>query len=204
MLISMSAFAKEAKVSRQAISKACKAGALVVRPDKKLDTTHPINSEYIKNKKTESENKHNSQSKISNSNTSGSKKDGLKRDNNTSVEAVDIDGNLSEYSKFGLDRIKTIRQIKKLELEDKIKRDSLVEKALIKTVFARLIEIHMNEFLTIKEKLIPDISALFEISDPDKAMAAGERMDEELWKVLNHIKSTFNKFLNEIKEGELD
>ena len=204
MLLTMSKFAKESGVSRQAISKAVSAGALVARPDKKLETDHPINSEYIKNKNTESSNNHVSQPKKTSGNTSGSKNDSPHNENDNPIDIVDIDGDLSIYSKFGLDRIKTIRQIKKLELEDKIKRDSLVEKALIKTVFARLIEIHMNEFLTIKEKLIPDISALFEISDPDKAMAAGERMDEELWKVLNHIKSTFNKFLNEIKEGELD
>ena len=204
MLMSMSQFAKEAGVSRQAISKAVAAGALAARPDKKLETTHPINAEYIKNKKREAEETQADKPKNPKSNTSGVNKSNPEVKTDNSVDLIDIHGDLSEYNKHGLDRVKIIRQIKRMELEDNIKRGALVDKKIVRTVFAKLVEIHMNEFLTIKDKLVPDISALFEISDPEKVVAAGERMDEELWKVLNHIKSIFNTFLNEIKEDEID
>ena len=80
-----------------------------------------------------------------------------------------------------------------------VKRNNFIDKEVIRTLLAKLYEIHMNEFITAKEKLIPDIASVFEITDTKKIDLAGQKIDDELWEILKHIKSEFDKFLNSIK-----
>ena len=72
---------------------------------------------------------------------------------------------------------------------------------MVQTVFSKLYDVHINEFLTLKEKLMPDLSAIFGVNDNELIMEAGKTLDTELWRTLRHIQAILNKYIDTI-EGE--
>ena len=103
-----------------------------------------------------------------------------------------------------LDKVKIYEQIKQTRTKTNAQRGELVDRRLVKTVFAKLYEIEMNQLIPLKEKLIQDLSSIFEIDDPEKKLKAGEKMDEELWKILANTKREMEKFLKKIGEDTLE
>ncbi len=111
---------------------------------------------------------------------------------------------VSSTVKADIEKIKLIKQCRDLDLAHEIKRNNLIPRNLIRGILSKKYEIDMASYLTIKDKLMPDIAAIFEINDPELVMKAGERMDEELWKILKHTKALFDKFLISIKSEEIE
>lgn len=103
-------------------------------------------------------------------------------------------------SKLDLEKIRIYEQARKYRLETEIKRGELVNKKLIHTVFSRIYEIHLNQMLPMKDKLVPDLAAMFGVKDEKLKLKAAEKLDSEQWRVLNNIKRQINKFLE--RHGE--
>lgn len=106
-------------------------------------------------------------------------------------------------NKYEVDKIKSYYQIQKIKVDTGKARKELVSRKIIRTVFSKLYEIDLNQFLTLKDKLMPDISAIAGVNDEELKLQIGERMDEELWKVLDTRKYEMNKYLLKVGEEEI-
>ena len=107
---------------------------------------------------------------------------------------------LTSLSKTEVDKIKSYEQIKQIRTKTQRERKELIERKLIRVVFGKLYEIHQNEFLTVKSKVIPDLAGIFGNTNSEKMIEAEKRLDSELWDVLKHVKYNLDKFL--IQQGE--
>jgi hypothetical protein len=106
--------------------------------------------------------------------------------------------------KIELEKIKIYEQIKDIKSKADERREGLIPRKLIRTVFSKLYEIDMNQFLSMKDKLIPDLAAAFKTKDEALKIKATKIIDRELWKILGNIKRELNKFLQKIGEDEID
>lgn len=102
---------------------------------------------------------------------------------------------LSELTKVEIDKIKTYEQIKQIRVKTQKDRRELISRKLVRVIFGKLYEIDVNEFLMLKQKIVPDLAGIFGSTDSEKMLEAEKRIDEELWKILRHIKSELDKFL---------
>lgn len=222
-LITKAEFAKRCNVSRNAVYKAVSTGRVVCTVGGKINIQNPVNIDYLK-RKTEDGYEEAQNAKINN--LMGAEimpvvQADLNADNNNPVvkkkppkkkpkskppaepepPAVPNAGSteLMYTSRAELERLKLVSAIEKTNLETEIKRGRYVDKTSIQTLFAKIYEIHMNEFLTVKDKLNPDLSAIFGVADAAIKTESAEKIDETLWKVLDRIKFEINKYLNEIK-----
>lgn len=99
-----------------------------------------------------------------------------------------------------VDKIKVYEQTKQIVQKRQQERKELLNKKLLRVTLGKLFEIHVNEFLTIKAKVVPDLAGIFQSTDSEKMIEAEKRLDEEFWKVLNHIKIEFNRFLKRAED----
>lgn len=106
-------------------------------------------------------------------------------------------------TKRDLDKIKIYEQIKDIKGKADERREGLVSRKLVRTVFSKIYEIDMNQLIPMKEKLIPDIAAIFETKNQASILKAGKKLDTELWKILGNIKRELNKFLNKVGEDQI-
>jgi len=107
---------------------------------------------------------------------------------------------MMQLSKSEVDKIKVYEQIKSIRVKTAQQRKELISRKLVRIVFGKLYEIDMNEFLTVKNKVVPDLAGIFGCNDEEKMLAAEKRIDDELWKVLNHVKFELDRFLK--SQGE--
>ena len=120
------------------------------------------------------------------------------------IESGQLDINtIARMQKVDIDKIKSYHQIQKLKVDTAKARDELINKKLIRSVFSKLYEIDMSQFLTLKDKLIPDLSGIAGVNEEATKLQMGERMDEELWKVLKNVKREMNKFLMKIGDDKI-
>lgn len=203
MVIIRSKFAKHAGVSRAAITMACQAGTLVIRPDDKLDTDNPVNKDYIirnKNKNKKSKNKPSQAAKSPPSEP---------EIENFTLPSEDMDfDELSRYlealSQSSAEKLKTISQIRQLQVKTKKERQELISRKLISKIFAKLYMIDVNEWRTLGANLAPEIAAIAAIDDDETIIKVGEAIEKEVFIVLQHVKRLVNDFLKTIKAKELE
>lgn len=106
-------------------------------------------------------------------------------------------------TKTDLEKIKIYEQIKDIKSKAEERRDMLVDRKLVRTVFSKIYEIDMNQFTSMKTRLITDLASIFEVKDEEIKLKAAEHLDNELWKILSNIKRELNKFLGSIGEDEV-
>ena len=207
MILSRTKFAAFVGVSRVAIHNQIKAGGLVVRPDGKLDTDNPVNQNYA-NKHDKKDQTEQTDSKKDTKKTKQKQKPAAPEDDTQYIDGEEVDLNnipkdINNYKRADLERIKVAEQILDIRVKRQKMRDELIDRRLVRSVFSRLYTVDVNEFLTIKDKLMPDIAAIFGVNDPELIMKAGERMDDELWKTLKHIQKIINDFLVLVGDDEV-
>lgn len=110
---------------------------------------------------------------------------------------------LVNLSKVEIDKIKIYEQIKQIRTKTEHSRKELVSRKLIKIIFGKLYDIDINEFLMLKNKIVPDLAGLFGCTDSEKMIEAEKKIDEECWKILKHIKIEIDKFLEKCNIDEL-
>lgn len=106
-------------------------------------------------------------------------------------------------SKRDLEKIKMYEQIKEIKTKADQRREGLIDKKLVRIVFSKIYEIDMNQFLPLKDKLIPDLAAIFGSKDESAKLKAAKKTDDELWKILNNVKRMMNRFLIKVGEEEI-
>jgi len=115
-------------------------------------------------------------------------------DSGKTLKASEIVG----MPKAWVEKIRMYEQTKQITQKRQQERGQLLNKKIIRIAFGKLFEIHVNQFLTIKSKVIPDIAGIFSSTDEVKKLQAEKLIDTELWEILNNIKTDFNKFLIKI------
>ncbi len=203
MVITKSKFAKRAGVSRAAITKACQAGALVVRPDGKLDIDNPVNKDYIirnknkakKSKDKPSQNAESSPPKAETENAILPFRD---------VNFEDLSCHLENLTQSSIIKLKDIAHVRQLQVRTKKERQELISRRLISKVFAKLYMIDVNEWRTLGANLAPEIAAVAAIDDNEIIIKVGEIIEKEVFIVLRHVKRIVNDFLKTIEAKELE
>ena len=115
----------------------------------------------------------------------------------TNVEIVNL-------PKAWVEKIKIYESTKQIVQKRQQERRELISKKLYRFTLNRLFEIHQNQFITIKSKIISDIAAVFGSTDDAKKIKAEEILDNELWEVLFTIKKEFNKSLDKIQADKIE
>ncbi len=203
MVITKSRFSKRAGVSRAAITRACQSGALVVRPDGKLDPENPVNRDYIvrnKNKDRKPKDKSSQDAKSSPAEPE-IKNFALPSEN---MSGDELKHYLEDLSQNSVEKLKTITQIRQLQVKTKKERQELISRKLISKVFAKLYMIDVNELRTLGANLAPEIAAIAAIDDDEIIIKVGEAIEKEVFTVLQHVKRIINDFLKTIEATELE
>jgi hypothetical protein len=115
----------------------------------------------------------------------------------TNVEIVNL-------PKAWVEKIKIYESTKQIVQKRQQERKELISKKSYRFTLNRLFEIHQNQFITIKSKIISDIAAVFGSTDDAKKIKAEEILDNELWEVLFTIKKEFNKSLDKIQADKIE
>lgn len=102
---------------------------------------------------------------------------------------------LTKISAAGVQKVARLETALKTRADRMAKRGQLIDRALVSTVFNRLYQIDSNELKTIGAKVAPDVGAELGVEDPETLLRIEKRIEDEILKVLAHIKRTLDDFL---------
>lgn len=212
-LLTQSAFAKQIGITRQAISKAIKNEMLpvVIENGKKyINPVDPIVKEYAENIKSVREDKQKSTKPKKPVKVKGNKKAGkpdpveeVEKNIPDYLKKISDSGQLTyaqikDMSKLDMDKIKIYEEIKQKRIKTAKDKNELISRKLVRIVLGKYYQIDTNEILTLKNKVVPDIASIMGCTEPEKMLEAEKRIDEELWKILKHIKKVRDDFIKKI------
>ncbi len=130
---------------------------------------------------------------------STSKKESKYRQTNIQLPPV---SEITGAHKNQLDVHKTLEQIRTLQLKNEKDRMELIERSLVKKFFRELYTIETTEFLTMGEKLSPEIASLFGVDDSNAVLDVGKFIQREVSKTLERIELAMDKFLKSFQIEE--
>ncbi len=111
---------------------------------------------------------------------------------------------LRNFTKEDVNKLKTIEQTLKTRLDREAADGLLIERSLVKRVFARIHSVDTNELKTLKDRLTPAICGVFgEPDDSAHAVTIRKMLDDEMIKSLRHMKRVINDFLMDTGAGAL-
>ena len=203
-LVTQSKFAALAGVSRQAVSLAIKAGSLTKRPDGKLDTVNPVNGGYLQNRAAILAEK-TSSTPAGPPPPESVDTPAVDPPPETQISLADLDniagiGDLAALSKFSVDRLKTIEQVKQLQTKVQKERGLLIERELVIKFMSQLYTIDVNEFRTLAPNVTPEIGAAAGIDDDAVLLKIEETINTAVFSILEHVKRLTDDFLTEVGE----
>jgi hypothetical protein len=116
---------------------------------------------------------------------------------------LDLDAVLEAISQMDMSMLTgaDVQKVARLEsalktrVEREAKRGQLIERKLVQTVFGRLYQIDSNQLKTLGAKLAPDIAGEMGIEDTGSLLRIEQKIDEEVSKMLAHIKRLIDDFL---------
>ena len=111
------------------------------------------------------------------------------------LSQLDLPGTADMGDRSRLDMAKTAEQIQGLQIKNEEARNKLVSRDLIRQFFGELYTIETMEFLTLAERLSPEIASKFGIDDQTIIVEVGKYIQREVSKSLEHIEMTTEKFL---------
>jgi len=202
--LTVSQFAKSLTppVSRQRINELCNRGDLV-RADGFVDTENPKNARWLKFREEAPDP------------TRPSGRWGPRPDHDTASDLTDGEGMTEEEATSALadmlkkidirsiayhdvQKVQKIEQALKTRIEREHKRGDLIDRVLIKSVFAQLYQVDSQQLRMLGARLAPDVSGILGIDDPTLVLMVEARIEGEVLKALTHIKRIINEFLESI------
>jgi hypothetical protein len=221
-------FAELVGVTRAAVGKAIKEGR-IIKTKMGVNPEHPTNIYYAecvpKNKailtkgsgKKKAKKNAIKMPKMDEGYTNGEKEELKKSINRIKSEDLEIEIDFSdlEGSLAGLppkaiaDFKKIVEQVKMLRLKRDEKRKELIPRSSVRSILSRMYQIETNEFVPLGTRVAPDIAALCGLDDPEKILLIDERIENEVYKILEHMKIEINKYLEKqeakvLKEEKAD
>jgi hypothetical protein len=101
----------------------------------------------------------------------------------------------AKLTKAQIDKIKSLESALKIRVERQHKRRELIERSLVQAVFGRLYQLDANQWKTLSAKLAPTVAGVAGVDDPEKILAIEQCIDDEVCKVLAHLKRLLNDAL---------
>lgn len=196
-------------ISRQRINDLCK-NKILVRVNKLIDTDDPVNAAWIAHRLEAPPPllmKKNTQGGWEPRGTDAPTGDTSDVDEN--FDATDALAELLRKSDIRAISFNEVNKVQKIEaalktrVEREHKRGDLIDRNLVRTVFARMYQIDAQELKMLGARLAPDVSGLLGIDDPVLVLMVEQRIEGEVMKSLNHIKRVINDFLVEAKAGAI-
>ena len=205
-LVTQSALAKLANVSRQAVGEMVKKEMLPYVSQgkrKMMDLDSEEIQYYLKGNrqreqvhtelKTEKDVPVKSVKKTNKSNKEKNKEIAIE-DPEMVLDGIPED--LKSMSKHDLDRMKAAVTILKDRLKHDKDRQEVIDRMLIQKAFHELYQIDSEEFLQASAAISPRICQdVFETNAPEVMTKVSEILDTEFYKIQNHIRVTFDKHL---------
>lgn len=102
---------------------------------------------------------------------------------------------LTRLSAAAVQKVARLETALKTRADREYKRGQLIDRALVSTVFNRLYQIDSNELKTIGAKVAPDVGAEFGVEDTETLLRIEKRIEDEILRVLAHIKQVMDDFL---------
>ena len=212
MILTQSKFAAYCGVSRVAINKLLKKGALVARPDRKLDTENIINQDYILKHRKEPPPFDSAQPQKPKKNKKSKINKKTKAPNYIPMEAMPPeDGNSNPGSsrdlykeileKSVLETHKVLAQVRQLQVKTAKERGELIDRELIKKVFAKLYMIDTGELKTFGAKVSPEIASILGVSGNDDILKVKECIDSKMHTILKHVQRVYADALKEMEKN---
>lgn len=206
--LSVQQFAELAGVSRQHINTIVNRGDLVRGSDKKMDLDIRANFQYLLDRGVSLDDMKPPEKKPHGKKKPKPKpKKPTKRPPPADITGVDAEAVLSQISNLDIlkmtsadvAKVARMESAAKTRVEREHKRGLLIERNVVQTVFGKLYQIDTNEFRTMGAKLAAPMAEIFGCDDPEKILEAEKRIDDEVLKIMAHVKRVFNDFL--IKAG---
>ena len=176
-------------VSKQAVSKAVQRGLLISKKkggSVQIDLDHKLTKLYLKNiSRQEIEQKHKqlqAASKIE-----GKRKYTKKVKSEAEKYAEERANNLEAKRLAELDKINAVTNKINIEIAERTK--NLIPKDLCDSVFQRMSSVMVNYFMTLGERLAPEVTGICKINDSKKMIAVKERIDEEVERCIKQFKN---------------
>ena len=211
------AYAKKIGCSRQWINQAVKTGLIPTKKIKNKLMINPVDpavKEFEINLKAVKEDNQKS-AKIKLPVEVKEKKKNKKKDSSEEEEKLPdylkdlVDSNQLTATmalmlpKAWMEKLQIYERMKHIRITTEKAKHELIPRKLIKVIFGKLHEIDENEFKQLKNKIVPDVASIMGCSDSTKMLEAEKRIDEEVYKILKHIKIEIDRFLKKIsKEKE--
>lgn len=125
-----------------------------------------------------------------------------------SSKKIEMPSNISgpggKYSKQDLDKLKTIAQVKQIQVKTDKDRKALISRDLAEKVFSKIYRVMVTQFQQLGPNASPDISAAFGIDDSDKMLAGEEIINKAVFKMLQQVKRIINDFLTNIEAQPIE
>jgi len=194
-------------ISRQAVADAIRRGQ-VLRGASGIDPAIPQNQAYIQSALVRR-----GGADIALSNEAGpspAKKKPKPRvkpsDGNGPSKINNNNGDLSHpelLSRTDAERLKVVEQILNYQIKTQKERQELVERALVKRVWAKLYAVDTAELHPLGEKVAADVAALCKVDNSETTLAIKKIIDRHIFKALQHSKRLMNDFLKKVGEEEI-
>jgi hypothetical protein len=107
-------------------------------------------------------------------------------------------------SKTDLEKWRIYEVIKSTRTKTEKDRAMVIDKKLIRSLLSKIYSVDVNVFIPMKDKMLPDLAAVFGVDDPAKRLAAGKIIDDYVWRVQSQKKNIINKWLQKFKSKEVE
>lgn len=115
----------------------------------------------------------------------------------------DILESMADLDRNDLEKQKIIEQVLNYRVKTQQQRNELIERALVKRVWAKLYAIDTSELHPLGEKISSDIAALCKIEDSEVTFKIKNIIDSHVFKAIGHSKRLMDDFLKKVGEDEL-
>ena len=207
-MINKSKFSEHAGVSRVAVTLACKKGALVVRPDGKLETDNPVNKDYVNRHKNRPKKKKTiKQQQVEREPEKPPFQSDIKLTDISSDRFDEFLSQLSAINRGEIEALKILEHIKRERIKSDKERNELISRDRVAKFFGKLYQIDVQELRTLGPNLAPEIiAAISDIQDDDgKIIKIEELIEKEVFIILQHIKRVINEhLLRELEAVEIE
>jgi len=206
--ISQSEFARSCKVSPNAIANAISKGDLTAHKQGErvyLDLTDPKTRAYkrLHTQKSKPGNGRADRQDNGGSNALTTLSPGLRAKIKGLLGADTTFEEFNEISEAFTNKLKTLQQIQDIKTRTDRARRKLIDRDLVAKMFGKIYTVDVNEFRMLGMNLAPELASIFNVDDPALVLAATERIDKEVYAILEHIKDILNGFLVEMELKEI-
>lgn len=211
--ISQSQFARECGLAVSQIAQVINRGDLEATQEGRnvyLDLTHPKTRAFLERyanrdfQKRKRKNGNGNQQNGDNSCMSIDEQSALGR---KLKQMLGVDASLDDFNNLSeafTNKLKTLGQIQDLQIRTGKVRKQLVDRDTVAKMFSKIYTIDVNEFRMLGRTLAPELASIASVDDPATVVKMTEKIDEEVFQILEHVKELLNGFLLEMElEGVL-